>query len=371
MGIDPVTGGIIASGVGAAVGGLFGSSKNESTSSTTAQPWSAQAPYLKYGMQDTAYQYAKARGTPYYGGDLYANLDPRSITGLNGLYGYAGGQGISGANAITGAGQPLLGAGGDLQGAYRNLTGFNPQDPTGANIDAAGRYASNPYMDGIIDAASRDISRNLNENELPSLNRQASATGNINSNRTGIAEGILRRGAEDRIGDISAGVRGDAYASGLNLAEQARSTNQSDWLNSQVQGGSLADRTFARGLDATQQGTNLGYGAYDKMVGVGGLYQADQQGDLTQGFDQWKGQDERSWDLLNRYWQMVGSGQWGGSQTNTTPTSIGGFQGALQGALGGASAGAGLYGSFNNILNSGAPSAGTYNMGTAPFGGLY
>jgi hypothetical protein len=272
---------------------------------------------------------------------------------------------------VLGATPGLIGASGGLLDAAGRLRSFNPADPTGANIAAAGQYADNPFMDGIIDAASRDVVRNLNEDALPALSRAASTGGNINSNRTAITEGILRRGAADRVADISAGLRGDAFAQGLDLAERARTTNQSDLLNSIVQGGSLSDRAFARGLDATNQGQGLAFDNFDQMIRAGGLFQADQQGDLTEAFDKWQGQDQRAWDLLNRYWSLVGSGNWGSSQSTTTPTSIGGWQGALQGALGGATAGAGLYGSMRNILNSAAPGVGTYNMGTAPFGGLY
>jgi hypothetical protein len=373
MGIDPVTGGIIASGVGAAVGGLFGSSDNKqkTESTSTSEPWKAQQPYLKYGLQDTAYQYAKARGTPYFGGDLYANLDPRSLAGIEGMYGYAGGAGADAASRISGLAPGLLTGANGLTSSASRLLGFNPEDPTGANIEAARRYADNPAMSGIIDAASRDVVRNLNEEALPALNRSASSGGNINSNKTAITEGILRRGAADRVADISAGLRGDAYAQGLGLAEQARTANQSDWLNSLVQGGSLADRGLARGLDATTQGRTLAGLNFDDMIRAGGLYQADKQGDLTEAFDKWQGQDTRAWDLLNRYWNLVGSGNWGGatSGSTTTPTSIGGVQGALQGALGGASAGAGLYGSFSNLFGSNASAPAPYSGAT--FGAAY
>lgn len=367
--MDPLTlASLGIAGAGALVGGLFGSDSNDQKSTTTTQPWSAQQPYIKYGMQDNAYQYAKLRGSPWFTGDLYANLDPRSIAGLEGIYGYAGNNGD--AAAIRGAAPGLIASGAGVSGAANRLLDFNPADPTASNINSAGLYANNPFMDGIIDAASRDVTRNLNEDVLPQIARSASAGGNINSNKRFIKEGIAERGAADRIADISAGLRGDAYATGLDLAERARTTNMGLGLEALSQGGSLADRALARGFDAVGQGRAFSLDDYDQMLRAGGIYQADKQGDLTAAFDQWQGNDQRSYDLLNRYFKTMGSG-WGGTTTTSTPTSVGGWQGALQGALGGAASGLGLYGSFRNI-NASAPAATGgnpyWNMGT---GGLY
>jgi hypothetical protein len=101
-----------------------------------------------------------------------------------------------------GSGPNLLGAGQQGLDAYGQLYGMAGQDPTKANIAAAGQYADNPYLDGQIDAASRDVTRNLYENQLPGLNEAATDSGNMNSSRAGVAEGIMKRGAADQIGDI-------------------------------------------------------------------------------------------------------------------------------------------------------------------------
>lgn len=357
MGIDPITAGIGA--VGAIAGGILGSKGQKNT--TTSAPWAPVQPYLKAGLADTAYQYGQQRGSPYYSGDLYANMDPRSIAGANGIYGYAGNQGAANAARVSAPGQPLIDQFGNVISNANGLTGFNPQDPTQSNIANAGMYADNPYVNGMVDAASRDITRNLSENQLPQLNRTASAGGNTNSDRTAIQSAILQRGAADRVGDISSQMRGDLYNSGLNLSEQARSTNQSDRLNAMVQGGSLADRALARGLDATGQGQQLAYDNFDAMTKAGGLYQQDAQGNLNAAFDQWNGQDQRAWDLLNRYNSSINGGMY---PTSSTTLSGGGLNGALQGALGAGTSALGLYGSYRN-LNASAPASGIANPNLA------
>lgn len=357
MGIDPITAGIGAAG--SIIGGIFGSKSKDST--TTSEPWSAQQPFLKAGMTDAAYQYGQQRGSPYYTGDMYANLNPNTQNALNGIYGYQG-QGVNNASTLTGAGTNLTGFGANgVQDAVGNLAGFNPQDPTQLNIQNAGQYANNPALDGAIDAASRDVTRNLSEVQLPGIARGADANGNLNSSRTGIAEGIAMRGAADRIGDIGATMRNDAYQNGLNLSEQARSTNQGDYLNSQNQAGVLSDRAITQGYGGITNGQGLYYDNMDAAAAAGGLQQQDQQGNLDEAFAKWQGQDQRPWELLNKYQGAITGA---GSYPSTTASAGGGLGGMLQGALGGAASGLGLYGAYKN-LNTSAP------VPKASYNGLY
>src|SRR3546814_19837975 len=83
----------------------------------------------------------------------------------------------------------------DLLDQFTSLAGENA---TTANIKAASAYADNPYTQGMIDANSRDVVRNLNEETLPGIDRPATATGGLNSSSAGVAAGNVRRGAADR-----------------------------------------------------------------------------------------------------------------------------------------------------------------------------
>lgn len=364
MGIDPITAAIGAGG--SIIGGLLGSKGQQS--STTSSPWNAQQPYLKVGMADAAYQYGKQRGSPYFAGDMYANMDPRTNTALQGIFGYQG-QGSNNSSALTGNGINLLGAGAQgMTGAAGRLAGFNPQDPTQQNIQNAGLYSNNPNLQGAIDAASRDVTRNLNEVALPGISRNAAATGNTNSTRTGVAEGIAMRGAGDRIGDIAANMRYDAYNNGLNLSEQARVANQGDYLSAQQQAGGLYNSATGQGIVGINNGQGLAYDNFDAASAAGGLYQQDQQGNLDEAFAKWQGGDQRPWELLNKYQGAItGSG----SYPSTTSSTGGGLGGALQGAMGGAASALGLYGSYRNLN----PASTTTNLypgytNTNAFGGM-
>ena len=353
MGIDPLTAGIGA--VGSIVGGLLGSQPK--TSSNTTAPWDAQQPYLKAGMQDAAGIYAGQRGTPYYTGSTYANMDPHTQAALNGIYGYQG-QGSQNSNNLTGQGANLLNTGvSGLQGSIHNLQNYNPQDPTQQNINNAGMYANNPYLNGAIDAASRDVTRNLSEVQLPGIARGADANGDLNSSRTGIAEGIAMRGAQDQIGNIGSTMRANAYNNGLSLSQQANSTNQGDWLQAQSQAGSMAGNASITGMNGIGQGQGLYYNNADAASAAGGHQQQNAQGQLTNNFQTWQGQQARPWNLLGNYQNSITGA---GTYPSTTTSGGGGMQGALQGALGGGASALGLYGSYQN-LNQAQPTNGFNN----------
>src|SRR3546814_4839567 len=104
------------------------------------------------------------------------------------------------------------------QTAYKLRVGGSSSDGCASDL--------NPSTQGIVEANSRDVVHNLNEETLPGIDRQATATGGITSSRAGVAAGIARRGAEDRVADISASIRGDAYNRGLSLAQGDRKSTR-------------------------------------------------------------------------------------------------------------------------------------------------
>jgi hypothetical protein len=319
---------------------LLGGGKDQTT---TSAPWKEQQGYLKAGFEDAANVYKGQRGTPGYGGNTFADLTPQQLAAMQGIYGYQA-QGAENSQTMTDNGQFLTNRGSQgLANAASRLGGWSAQDPTQTNIRNAGLYSNNPALQGAIDASSRDVVRNLSEVQLPGIAKGAAGMGGMNSSRTGIAEGIALRGAGDRLGDISSTMRADAYSQGLNLSEQARSTNQADQLNSWYQSGALSDRAVTQGYNGIQNGQGLAYDNFDAMAAAGGLQQQANQGKMDADFSKWQRDQSLPWERLGQYQGAI-SGNWGGVQTNT-PAS----PGWLQQGLGMASAGLGLYGSYKNL----------------------
>ena len=74
-----------------------------------------------------------------------------------------------------------------------------------ANANAYAQANSQP----LVDAALRDGRRNLQEKTLTGIDMAASGSGNMNSSRAGIAEGVANRAFDDRAADVRAQVNSD------------------------------------------------------------------------------------------------------------------------------------------------------------------
>jgi hypothetical protein len=331
--------------MGAVAGGSGG--KTQEQQSTTA-PWEAQAPYLTNGFQNAQDIYNSKKGSPAYGGELYAGLNPQQIAALQSLNGYASGRGQTLADLMSSTGTGAMGLipqAGANAGALFQRAGT---DPTQSNIGAATAYANNPAMDGMVDAASRDVVRNLQENQLPANAMKAAASGNVNSSRSAMTDAILTRGTQDRVADISSTLRGNAYNNGLNLAENARTANLGAGLtaNGQMAGlGQYGGQLAQTGYSTTMNNLNI-------PLQTGGVLQQDQQGQDSAGLTQFQMNDQRPWDLLNNYWNIVGGRNWGGSTEGST-SNPGGVMNGIMGAAGGAALGGGLYRTFSPGIGGG------------------
>lgn len=323
--MDPIS---AALGLGTAVvGGIMGSQPQ----STETKPWKAQRPYLKDVFGNAQSNYDNRMG-PYTGG-LYAGMDPATAQGIQGIQGFSP-MGQQGAMNAMNAGQGMYGAGNASMQANMGLT--NQGDPTQANIASATAYANNPATQGMIDAANRDGWRNLSEQQLPGVDRNASISDNTNSSRTGMREAMLTRAQGDRASDVSAGIRGAQFDRGLALAEGARGTN----LGAQQAGAAGLGANFNAGINAGSQGQQDVYNNLDAMVKSGQMSQADAQGYLSQAFQQYNMADNYDNEKLAAYQGMV-NGDYGGQKT-----SGGGINGVMQGITGGGTAGLGLYSAY-------------------------
>lgn len=347
MGVDPITAAV--GGGLSLLGGIAGSQGGGGgTTTAVSEPWSKQQPYLLDAFKAAQDLYNAQKNNPYQP-HQYAGMTDLTKSGITGIGNFANGAGADAANSVLNTVNPLTsGYNGLLTGANK-LLNFNPTDPTQANIAAAGAYANNPYMNGMVDAASRDVTRNLGENILPGIDRNAVGTGNENSTRTGIAQGIAMRGAQDTIGDISAQLRGTAYQNGLATAEGARQANQSALLDAMKSGTTQYGDAVGLGYTGAQTGSQLGYNNYDALTRAGQLQQQDAQGAYDNTYTNWQNATQYPWTMLQNYYGIIGGNNWGGTTNTTAPKTGGG----LQGFLGGAAGGLGLYSQMKTPVASG------------------
>lgn len=310
----------------------FGKNKtsNSSSSSTFVDP--SQQPYLD-DIRGQAQQ-LNAQGMPVEG-----------VAGINGMlggalgtaYGAGGMQAgvganmmASGANATQGTGMALNYAGGAMGGnaqggintamgagqGMANMAGMmGAANNRGFNAANAGQYMNNSVLNGQIDAASRDVVRNLQENQLTGIASNAAGTGNSGSSRAGVMAGIAARGAGDRIGDISASMRGQAYNTGLGIEanrasqnagfqQQANQSNQGAYNNMMQFGAGMGQNAFNSNQQNQQFGANLagrlGQQGFGNMVS--GANMMNQGIGMQQGAGQYMRDYEQQ--LLNNQYQQ-------------------------------------------------------------------
>jgi hypothetical protein len=216
----------------------------------------------------------------------------------------------------TGAG--LLPAFNRASGAAGSVLSSATTDPTQGNIAAAGSYANNPYMAGMIRAAQTPIERQLNEVSIPNLNIGAAGTGNTDSSRSAMTEAILRRNAGIDESNVAANLQGNAYNSGLNLAEQARMGNMGAAINA----GGLFSNVGNSGSNLITSGNNGQISDLNVPIQVDQMYQQDQQNQNNVNYQNANAGAQFPWQQLNNFWGIAGHPL----GTNTTGSSTGSRQ---------------------------------------------
>lgn len=334
---------------GAALGGLSGlfggggSQKKQEVTQTS--PWGPQIPYLERGFAGAGSALDAWNALGPYQGNLYAGMNDYTKQGLRMGLNFARNGGADLQNQYLKAGLGMMSNGqSGMSSVADKMANFQTSGGVDSDIAGASKYAANPYMDSMIDAASRDVTRNLKEVQLPGINRSAVGSGNMNSSRAGVAEGIAMRGAQDSIADIAANLRGNAYQNGLQLAQNGSQFNDQMRMQGFQGAGNLYNSIFNGGLTAggaAQGQADANSGAF---TNAGDRFQADRQGYMNEDYTKYLMNRDYSFDGLDRYWNIIGSGNWGGtSVTNSKGGGGGGGAGGfLQGALGGALKGWGM-----------------------------
>lgn len=348
------------------------SSKSKSTTTTDMGPWKVQAPYLSDAFQKAQDLYNTTSAQPGYTGDFYAGMTGTqkalADTGVN----YFTKTGQDMATELTNASSGLAATGGQgLINSAQGLYGLANSDSAGSNIANANRYAQNPYIDQMVQAATYSANRNAAENTIPNLYRSAAASGNLNSDRTALAQGVVERGLAENAQNIGAQLRGEAYNNGLQMAQ-----NDQQQQAQNLQGaGNMYDALVARGAGGLSDAFNMETQALGNASNYAAMNQTENQNQLQNDYQKQQYAEKRPYDLLNQYYGLVGSNNWGQNGTTSTTSSttpglgsiIGGGLGAI-GSLLGAGSPFGAFGAlsgFGGLLGSSNAASATSRLGFA------
>lgn len=258
------------------MGSLFKSQSQSVSDPGAAEAWNIAKPTQTFANEQAVNLVGNILNNPAYSGQRVAELNPFQAASATNLGTFANNTGGLSYNLMNTGLSPLeqsAAVGTNAADIYNRAS----IDPTQGIINAAGQYADNPYVSGMIDAAGRDTVRQLTEQALPSLARGVAGTGNINSSRAGVESAILQRGAQDRLADISSNIRGQFFGTGLGMAQNQYNQNLSNMLS--ANSGLMNAGNYGAGLINAGQGFagntfNLGQSA-------GGVFQNQNQNVLN------------------------------------------------------------------------------------------
>lgn len=331
--------------------GIFGGSE-------APEMWDEQKKELDKLWGNANGIYRQYSGNPGYTGPFYSGLTGDQQAGMDMVRNFANGQAgkIGGTLANTAMGAAGWGAnyGGNADSLYQQYS----MDPTQQIVQNAGQFVNNDLLQGQIDAANRDTARALTEGYLPGSERNAAMGGNLNSSRRFMDEAIATRGAQDRMADVSAQMRGDAYNNGINMA----SSNYFNGANAALASNAQVGNALTAGFGAAEGALGYNNQVAQGLMGIGGQQQMDANAQIAANKEAATYAENLQW---NRLAQKAGI-------VNGSPTvmqSSGSGLDPLQAALGVGLLGAGIYTGnpalFGAGLNSTVGGAGSYAAGAS------
>ena len=193
--------------------------------------------------------------------------------GINTAFGagnqYAGG--AAGFNPAQGSGADFGMAGSMANSASTaDAANMNAAVNQGFNQNNLSNYINNDVLQGQINAATRDITRNLNENELLTNRSMRAGSGGSGNSRGAIMDAIATGRANDRAVDVSSAMRGNAYGQALGI-ETGRANQNAAFQ----QAANQANAGF------NQQANQFNAGAQNSLLSQGyGIGASQLQGNL-------------------------------------------------------------------------------------------
>lgn len=185
--------------------------------------------------------------------------------------GIAQGSGVNSGMANEMAGNAVNANAASMGSASMNAAGMNAATNAGFNQNNLNNYINNDVLQGQINAATQDINRNLNENQLTASAANAAASGNSGSSRRAVMDAIATRGADDRSADVAANMRGNAYNQALGI-EAGRASQNAGYQ----QAANQANAGFQQGANQANAGfqqdamrTNAGFNQQSDMYNAG------------------------------------------------------------------------------------------------------
>ncbi|MGY3589371.1 hypothetical protein [Bradyrhizobium sp. USDA 4350] len=335
----------------------MGSTTSTQQTQSATTPWAPQAAALTSAFSNAQNAYDKA-STATAPTDFTAQFTPDQLATFKSMYGYANGNTSPATTSATGA--TLQGAGtAATTGALSGLANYDPTklNNTQAISNAAKQYADSQNIGAQTAAATNQAMETARDVTMPGIEQNAAATGNTNSSRTGIADGLVQRSLAENAANTYNSLYGQAYGNGLSLASANANANNSAALSALTNSASAGNAATNTGVNASSTGINDQTNLYNIANAAGSGEQASNQANLTNQQQQYQSQVTSPYAALNGLMGIIGSNNWGsntnGTQTTTTNPSAFSTIGGLLGAGGSLAGGLGKMGVTGSGILSG------------------
>ena len=252
------------------------------TSRSISEPWAPQQPFLTRGFTEAGKLYDRGP-QQYYPGQTYANFSPETQQ----AHSMQSQRAIQGSPAVNAAQGQIADTAG---GSYLN---------------------SNPYLDRMFGNASDAVTRQYREATAPSIGSQFALAGRAGSGQHANA---LNQ-SQDQLGRTLSGMAADIYGGNYNQ-ERGR----------QIQASALAPSL-----------ANQDYQDIGQLADVGMQKERLAEQGIGENIARYNYGQQAPYDALARFQQMI-QGNYGGTNTQTSPL----YRNYGAGALGGGLAGAGI-----------------------------
>lgn len=312
-------------------------STSSATDNKTTSPYAPQAAALSttFNQAPSALSTSQANNNATTPSGFVAQMTPDQLATYQAMVGAGNNPAVP--NAQGTAGTALLNSGvSSTNGALSGLAGFNPSatNSTSGVLSAAKQYAdnANQYIPGQVSNAMLAGTQEARDVTNPGIENYAANTGNTNSSRTGIDTGLVDRGLAEQASGLSSQLQGNAYTTGLGLAENQASNNNASQLGalSELLGG--ANSTANTGNNTL----NSSIGNLGSLFGIssagGAGEQAGSQANLSNQVAANQFGTQQPYSSLQSYMNLIGSQLYGSNSTDTS-TKTPSFFDTLSGLL--------------------------------------
>ena len=295
------------------------SDKNTTTQSTT-DPWAPQAAALTTAFNGASGALNTASGATAPT-NFTAQMDPSAIAAFQQMINQGSNLGVSNGQAATGTALQNAGTAG-VTGALTGLGNYNASTATDPNAisAAADKYVAGQNIPAQVAAAMQGATETARDVTMPGIETNAAVTGNTNSTRTGIADGLVQRGLAEQSANLNSSLTGTARANALALASANANAANTNNLGALTSAGSIGNTAANTGVNAgTASVANQGALTSEAAAGGAGMTSA-QQAQLTNQLQQYQSATSSPFDALKQYMGVVGTNNWGSSTNGTSDT---------------------------------------------------